>query len=81
VRRRADDPWAVSSKLTYVVAKPHYIDVDLRCVPHDPALFGRRGYAVLLFANYMNDVEDVAPHLRKSPSKWRSNRVTVAGLS
>lgn len=64
VRRREDDPWAVSSTLTYTVAKPHYIDVDFRCIPHDPARFGRRGYAVLFFANYMNDVEDVALHFR-----------------
>ena len=27
---------------------------------HDPALFGKRGYAVFFFANYMNDVEQVA---------------------
>jgi hypothetical protein len=46
VRRREDDPWAVSSSLTYAVAGPHYIDVDFRCVPHDPARFGKRGYAV-----------------------------------
>jgi hypothetical protein len=64
VRRREDDPWAVSSSLTYAVARPHYIDVDFRCVPHDPARFGRRGYAVLFFANYLNNVEDVALHFR-----------------
>jgi hypothetical protein len=64
VRRREDDPWAVSSTLTYTVAKPHSIDVDFRCIPRDPARFGRRGYAVLFFANYMNDVEDVALHFR-----------------
>jgi hypothetical protein len=33
VRRREDDPWAVSGTLTYAVARPHYIDVDFRCVP------------------------------------------------
>ena len=54
----------IASSPTGRVAKPHYIDVDFRCDPHDPTLFGRRGYAVLFFANYMNDVEDVALHFR-----------------
>jgi hypothetical protein len=64
VRKREDDPWAVSSTLTYTVTAPHYIDVDFRCTAHDPALFGKRGYAILFFANYMNEVEDVALHFR-----------------
>jgi hypothetical protein len=64
VRSRRDDPWAMSSTLKYTVNRPHYIDVDFRCVPHDKALFGKRGYAILFFANYMNDVEDVAIHFR-----------------
>jgi hypothetical protein len=64
VRRREDDPWALSSSLTYTLAVPHAIDVDFRCVPHDPALFGKRGYAILFFANYMDDVQDVALHFR-----------------
>ena len=38
------------------------IDLDFRCQAHDPQLFGARGYAVLFFANYMNDVEQVALH-------------------
>jgi hypothetical protein len=74
-RRQEDDPWAMSSTLKYTVTKPHSMDVDFRCVPHDPALFGKRGYAVLFFANYMNDVEDVALHFRGiegpgQPEKW-----------
>ena len=64
VRAREDDPWAMSSTLKYTVVKPHYIDVDFRCVPHAKALFGKRGYAILFFANYMNDVEDIALHFR-----------------
>lgn len=63
-RRQEDDPCAMSSTLKYTVTKPHYIDVDFRCVSHDPALFGKRRYAVLFFANYMNDVEDAAIHCR-----------------
>jgi len=47
VRETTDDPWAMSSTLKYSVVAPHYIDVDFRCTPHDKALFGKRGYAVL----------------------------------
>jgi hypothetical protein len=64
VRRREDDPWAMSNTLTYTLTPPHFIDLDFRCVPHDRALFGRRGYAVLFFADYMNDVADPALHFR-----------------
>ncbi|MCH7728697.1 MAG: twin-arginine translocation signal domain-containing protein, partial [Planctomycetes bacterium] len=60
VRKREDDPWSMSSKLKYTVTKPHYIDVEFRCRPHNPAIFGDRGYAILFFANYMNDVQQVA---------------------
>jgi len=64
VRKKEDDPWAMSSTLKYTVTKPDYIDMEFRCVPHDKALFGKRGYAILFFANYMNDVEDVALNFR-----------------
>jgi hypothetical protein len=64
VRKRGDDPWAMSNTLKYSVTKPHYIDVDFRCVPHDRGVFGKRGYAILFFANYMNDVENVAINFR-----------------
>jgi hypothetical protein len=75
VRKREDDPWSVSSTLTYMVRKPHYIDVRFRCVPHDREVFGRRGYAILFFADYMNDVEDASIHFRgidgaNQPEKW-----------
>jgi hypothetical protein len=64
VRKPEDDPWALASSLKYTVTPPHYIDVDFRCRPHDPTLFRKRGYAILFFANYMNDVQDVAIHFR-----------------
>jgi hypothetical protein len=38
--------------------------VDFRCIAHDKARFGKRGYAILFFANYMNDVEDIALNFR-----------------
>lgn len=63
-RKREDDPWAMSTELTYTVTPPHYVDMDFRCTPHDASLFGERGYAVLFFANYMHDVEDLALHFR-----------------
>jgi len=63
-RRRQDSPWDVSSGLTYTVAEPNAIDFRFRCTPHDAARFGARSYAVLFFANYMNDVQDVAIHFR-----------------
>lgn len=64
VRNREDDPWSMSSTLKYTVAGPHCIDVDFRCIPHDKNVFGERGYAILFFANYMNDVEQIALHFR-----------------
>ncbi|HEY4311020.1 MAG TPA: hypothetical protein VGN12_16330 [Pirellulales bacterium] len=64
VRRAADDPWRVDSTMTYTVVEPHYIDMEFRCTPRDAALFGPRGYAVFLFADYMNNVPDVALHFR-----------------
>ena len=59
VRKREDDPWAMSSRLKYTVTAPNYVDVDFRCVPHDRAIFGELDYAVLFFANYLNDVENI----------------------
>lgn len=75
VRKREDDPWAMSSVLAYTVSRPHYIDVDFRTIPHDASLFGKRGYAVLFFANYMNDVAQTALHFRgipgaNQPEQW-----------
>jgi hypothetical protein len=75
VRKKEDDPWAMSSTLKYTVNKPHSIDVDFRCTAHAKARFGQRGYAILFFANYMNDVEDIALNFRgvEAPSqeeKW-----------
>lgn len=62
VRSTEDCPWAVSSIFKYTIKEPHYIDVNFRCVPHDPKRFGKRGYAILFFADYMNDVAEVPIH-------------------
>ena len=75
VRNREDDPWSMSSTLKYTIRGPHYIDVDFQCIPHDRAIFGERGFAVLFFANYMNDVEQTALNFRgidarDRPEKW-----------
>jgi hypothetical protein len=59
VRDRKDSPWEVSSTLSYSVTAPHYIDVEFRCKAHNPGLFGKRGWGIFFFANYMNDVQQV----------------------
>jgi hypothetical protein len=64
VRRREDDPWALASTFKYAVRAPHSIDFEFQCRANDRSLFGKRGYAVLFFANYMNDVAEVPIHFR-----------------
>ena len=50
--------------MKYTVTAPHYIDFEFSCRPHDARRFGDRRYALLFWADYMNDVEDVALHFR-----------------
>src|SRR5436190_7856886 len=64
VRKAEDDPWALSSTLKYSVSEPSAIDFEFECRAHNKELFGKRAYAVLFFADYMNDVADVAIHFR-----------------
>jgi hypothetical protein len=64
VRDADDDPWKLESTLCYTLVEPDAIDILFRCRARDPKLFGPRGYAVLFFANYMNDVEQVALNFR-----------------
>jgi len=61
-RKAKDSPWSASSTLKYTVTEPHYIDVDFRCRFHDKSRFGKRGYAITFWANYMNKVADVPLH-------------------
>jgi hypothetical protein len=77
VRRAEDCPWKVPSTLVYEVNEPHYIDFIFRCSPQDASLFGSRGYALFFFANYMNDVEDIAIHFRGHESP-HGNEVWIA---
>ena len=74
-RRAEDSPWKVASTLKYTVRKPHYIDFEFRCTPQDASAFGRRGYVLFFFANYMNDVQDISLHFRghkshAGPEDW-----------
>ena len=71
VRDEGDDPWRMSSTFTYTLVAPNAIDLDFRCQAHEPERFDQRGYAVLFFANYMNDVEQIALHFlgRESPQE------------
>jgi hypothetical protein len=78
VRGEGDDPWRMSSTLTYTLAAPHAIDLDFRCQAHEPERFGRRGYAVLFFANYMNDVEQIALHFLGRESAQEQERWIAA---
>lgn len=64
VRKSADDPWALSSTLKYTLKEPHYIDFEFECKASKAALFGSRGYAVLFFANYMNNVAEIPINFR-----------------
>jgi hypothetical protein len=63
-RRKEDSPWEVSSTLRYQAVAPYYIDFEFRCTPHDATKFGERGYAIFFWANYMNQVDEVALHFR-----------------
>lgn len=64
VRKAEDDPWALSSTLKYFVTTPNAIDFEFECRAHNAELFGKRGYVVLFFADYMNDVAEVPIHFR-----------------
>lgn len=64
IRRREDEPWKISSRFTYTLVAPHFIDFDFCCVAHDPAVFDPEGYAVFFFANYMHDVEQIGLNFR-----------------
>ena len=64
VRKAEDDPWALSSSLKYSVSASNAIDFEFQCRAQNRELFGERGYAVLFFANYMNDVAEVPIHFR-----------------
>jgi hypothetical protein len=68
VRRADDDHWKIDSTMTYRLVPTHSIDIDFRCTPRDAALFQPRGYALLFFADYMNDVADAALHFRGVPA-------------
>ena len=68
VRREEDSPWGVASRLRYELVEPHYVDFEFRCRFGDVVKLGQRGYAVFFFADYMNQVADVALHFRGKES-------------
>ena len=76
-RRAEDSPWALESTLKYAVRAPYAIDFEFRCTAEKPELFGPRGYAVLFFAHYMNDVAEIPIVFRGlqaagAPEQWIS---------
>ncbi|MCA9101459.1 MAG: hypothetical protein KDA63_09930 [Planctomycetales bacterium] len=64
VRLADDSPWKMASTMRYTVVAPHYVDFEFRCIPQDAARFGPRGYGIFFWANYMNQVSDVALNFR-----------------
>ena len=68
VRKAEDDPWALSSTFKYSLSEASAIDFEFECRAHNKELFGKHGYAVLFFADYMNDVEELALHFRGVPA-------------
>jgi hypothetical protein len=64
VRKAVEDPWALASTFKYALNVSNAVDFEFQCHAEKPELFGRRGYAVLFFANYMNDVAQVPIHFR-----------------
>lgn len=76
-RRAADSPWKLASTMTLSLAPPNAIDFRFSCTPGDAGLFGRHGYAVLFWANYMNPLTDIDMHFRgvtgpNSEEEWVS---------
>ena len=71
IRQAEDEPWALESSFKYTVRAPNAVDFEFQCRALKPELFREHGYAVLFFANYMNDVADVALHFRgvRAPDK------------
>jgi hypothetical protein len=61
-RRKEDSPWAVSSNFRYTITPPHFIDFQFQCIAHDITRFGERNYGIFFWANYMNQVENIALH-------------------
>jgi hypothetical protein len=64
VRKAEDSPWKMASTMTYTVVEPYYIDMKFTCTPQDAKLFGTRNSAIFFWADYMNQVKDVALHFR-----------------
>jgi len=64
VRKAEDSPWKVASAMRYTVAESYYIDLEFKCTPQDAKLFGTRNQAIFFWADYMNQVKDVALHFR-----------------
>jgi len=64
VRQAEDDPWRFKSTFKYSINQTNAIDFRFECKAQAPELFGSRGYAVLFFANYMNEVEALSIHFR-----------------
>ena len=63
-RRASDSPWKLDSTMRIRLSAPNAIDFRFSCTPRDAQLFGKHGYAVLFWANYMNPLTDIDMHFR-----------------
>ena len=63
-RKAEDDPWGVESATKITITAPHYLDIEFRCRARNAQLFGSRGYAIMFWANYMNDVAEIPIHFQ-----------------
>jgi hypothetical protein len=79
VRKSEDDPWALASTFKYSVNVSNAVDFEFQCRAEKPKLFGERGYAVLFFANYMNDVAEVPIRFRGIPAAGGQEQWIEAG--
>ena len=61
-RKAEDEPWGVESATKITMTAPCYLDIEFRCKAQDARPFGSRGYAIMFWANYMNDVSDIPLH-------------------
>ena len=76
-RKREDSPRDVSSTLSDSVVAPTSVDFQFKCTPHDKEKFGKLGYGIFFWANYMNQVDEVPLHFlgkesQEGEEKWIS---------
>lgn len=67
VRRREEDPWPVSTRLTYELVAPSYVDFELEATIHDASQFQPEDLVVFFLASYVEGASDVELSFRGLP--------------